>query len=174
MWGIQKWGGEEREQSTKKSTAKTKQPPQQQKNKTEREKKKEKKKPHKKIKWGEKGKRKKKNNFKWKKGKGKEKEERKMPQNKARLNRTRSGGCVEGGLGLLERKDSPFGVDRHTQSSEQLALGARNGEQKQNKTLVPHCFRNFKNVYRNHRVRNCPLTLAAGNAEYPWLWLNSI
>lgn len=55
---------------------------------------------------GEKGKSKKKNNFKMEKSN--EKEERKMPQNKARLNRTRSGGWVGGGLGLLERKSSPF------------------------------------------------------------------
>lgn len=55
---------------------------------------------------GKKEKAKRKTTLKWKKSN--EKEERKMPQNKARLNRTRSGGWVGGGLGLLERKSSPF------------------------------------------------------------------
>ena len=81
-------------------------------------------------------------------------------------------------LGFWKEKAAHFGVEGHTQNSEELALGARNEcytrKQKQNKILVPHYFRNFKNPYRNHRVRNFPLTLAVGNAKCPWLWLDSI
>lgn len=47
-----------------------------------------------------------------------------MPQNKARLNRIRSRGCAGGGLGLLERKDSPvWGRMEKRESSENWPRG---------------------------------------------------
>lgn len=84
-----------------------------------------------------------------------------MPQNKARLNRTRRGGCVGRGLGLLERKGSQvWGGLGEEEGSEQLAprlgMNVVPQKQKQNKTLVHHCFRNFQKLYRGHRVQNCP------------------
>lgn len=62
-----------------------------------------------------------------------------MPQNKARLNRTRSGGCAGGGLGLLERKDSQvWGRMGERESSEQLAQRLRTNVGIKNKNKTKH------------------------------------
>lgn len=115
---------------------------------------------------GKKGKGKKtKENLKWKK----EKKKRKMPQNKARLNRTRIGGCVGGGLRLLERKGSQiWGGLGEGESSEQLAqrlgMNVVPQNQKQTKPWSPIVSEIFKNHQQSQGAK-LPPRLAIGNVN---------
>lgn len=79
-----------------------------------------------------------------------------MPQNKARLNRTR-GGAVGGGLGLWEEK------------AEERTLYFKN----ENKTLAPIVSEIFKNHTDIRGCKTAPAPAVGNAAKCLWLWLKA-
>lgn len=101
-----------------------------------------------------------------------------MPQNKARLNRIRSGGCAGGGLGLLERKDSPvWGRMEKRESSENWPRGYEQMLEsktkiKQNTGQSPIVSEIKKTKIQKSQGAKLPPNLAVvGNDRCPLLWL---